>query len=90
MMKWKSVYQSIASENDPLRREKKGALEKFRDYVRDQAQAVQNTIHFNKFIPISKQIIDESNKPRGLTKAEAITRYKDFLDHVKSQLDYLG
>jgi hypothetical protein len=87
---WKSVYQTAVSENHP---EKKGALEKFIEYVRDQAEDVQETIHYNRFVPVSKQTLNESNKTKAgvaLTKAEVITRYKDYIDHVQSQLDCLG
>jgi hypothetical protein len=91
--RWKSVYQAAVSENYP---EKKGALEKFIEYVRDQAEDVQETIYYNsynRFLTISKQILDKSNKTKAqvaLKKAEVITRYNDFLEHVQSQLDCLA
>jgi hypothetical protein len=87
------VYQTIVAENNPLKGEKKGALEKFVDHVRDQAQVAQDAICYNRFFLIMKQTLDESNKTKAwktLKKAEVITRYNDYLDHVKSQLDCLG
>jgi hypothetical protein len=85
-----SVYQSIVSANNPL---KKGALEKFVDYIRDQAHAVQVTSYFEKFVPLLNQMMEEPNKTkewRSLKKAEVIARYNDFLEHIQSQLDILG
>ncbi|MHC4271068.1 MAG: hypothetical protein ACYST2_01995 [Planctomycetota bacterium] len=89
----KSVYQTILSENDPLKNQEKGALGKFIDYVREQVQVDQNTISYNNFFPILKQMLDETNKTKAwkaLKNAEVITRYKAYLEHVESQLDYLG
>ncbi|MHC4131480.1 MAG: hypothetical protein ACYSSP_02615 [Planctomycetota bacterium] len=89
----KSVYQTILSENNPLKNEEKGALEKFIDHIRDQAQTAQDTICYNKFFSILKQVLNESNKTKALKvlkKAEVITRYNAYLEHVQSQLDCLG
>ncbi|MHC4842394.1 MAG: hypothetical protein ACYTEE_01185 [Planctomycetota bacterium] len=93
MTRWRSVYQTIVAENNPLKSEKKGALEKFINHVRDQAQAAQNTICYNRFFLIIKRTLDESNQIQAtkvLKKAEVLTRYNSYLEHVQNQLDILG
>jgi hypothetical protein len=93
MESWGSIYQATVAENDPQKNETKGALEKFIDHVRDQAEATQDSICYNKFFPILKQTLAESNKTKAwktLKKAEVITRYNVYLEHVQSQLDISG
>ena len=90
---WKSLYQTTDSKNQLSKTDKKGALGKFIDYVREQGKATHNRALAQRIIPSFKQIYAHQNKTKGaksFMKIRIINSYTDLLKDIKSQLDTLG
>jgi len=90
---WKSLYQTTDLNNKLIKADKKGALGKFIDYVREQGKATHNRAFAQRIIPSFKQIYAQQNKTKrakSFMKIRIINSYTDLLKDIKSQLDILG